>query len=96
MARLGHKPIVDVGVILLLCFIPSIETASYLFYAIDSGGVGLNIKYVGEALAARGHNVTFVALEPFGDKFFHDYDENKHNYSLIRMKDIFPNRHTIT
>ena len=90
MQLLRHKPPFIVGVILLLCFIPSMKTASYLFYGVDSGSVGLNTKYVGEALAARGHNVTFVALEPFYDKFFQDFDENKHSYSLIRMKDTFP------
>ena len=41
------------------------KTASYLFYGVDSGSVGVNTKYVGETLAARGHNVTFVALKPF-------------------------------
>ena len=65
---------------------------SYLFYGVDSGSVGLNTKYIGEALAARGHNVTFVALEPFYDKFFQDSDENKHSYSLIRMKYTLPNQ----
>ena len=89
---LGYKPTVGVisGVILLLSFIPFMETASYLFYGVDSGSMGLNTKYVGEALAARGHNVTFVALEPFSDKFFHDFDENNHNFSLIRVEDTFP------
>ena len=87
---LSNKPTVVVGVIFLLSFIPSMKTASYLFYGLGSGSVGLNTKYVGEALAARGHNVTFVALEPFSDKFFHEFDKNKQNYSLIRMKDIFP------
>ena len=41
---LGHKPIVRV--ILLISFIPSLETASYLFYGVDSGSMGLNNKYV--------------------------------------------------
>ncbi|XP_072036026.1 UDP-glucuronosyltransferase 2C1-like [Amphiura filiformis] len=72
--------------LLLVCFISIVETAKYLFYTMDNGSVGLNIKSIGKALAASGHDVTFVVPEEISSLFD---DDAENTYKLIKFKGVF-------
>ena len=73
----------------LHCLIPSVGSSSYLLYGVDSGSAALNTKFIGEALAARGRDVTFVAAQPFST-LFNDDENHKLRYKLIVNKGLYP------
>ncbi|XP_072050545.1 UDP-glucuronosyltransferase 2C1-like [Amphiura filiformis] len=73
--------------LLLVCFISIVETAKYLFYSTDNGSSGFNAKFVANALATRGHDVTFVVPEEISNLFD---DDAENTYKLIKVKGGYP------
>ncbi len=69
-----------------LCFIQTIDSARYLFHAIEPGSTTLNIKYIGESLAARGHDVTFLIPEELAESRFSNDEET---FKMIKVKGTF-------
>ncbi len=68
-----------------LCFIPTIDSARYLLHAMEPGSNALNVKYIGEALAARGHDVTFLIPEELAESLFSNGDAEK-SFKMIKVK----------